>query len=333
MSQLAASSVVRGVQLMTMLLNLQAAPASLAMPSTRRRPLARAIVHWTRRLHLYSGLLMFPWVLLYGLTALLFNHVELFSDREQWSFGRDDFAGTALEPIADPVADAAAVVAALNAENARGQHATYRLVDEGSALYTRDVLMARARGPGQNHSILYDVPSGTAQVGTAEQPATERPPFAGERLKVAGALTERVKTGLPRALARHGFSAPDVSVSVGPELVFLVEGAGRVWRATYNTQTGSVNGQPSDGPGELTTRQFLTRMHLAHGYPSRPGLRWLWAAVVDAMFVSMVFWALSGLVMWWQIKAVRITGAAVVAISLGAAGFLAAGMHGILAAG
>jgi hypothetical protein len=37
--------------------------------------------------------------------------------------------------------------------------------------------------------------------------------------------------------------------------------------------------------------------------------------------------------MWWQIKAVRITGAAVVALSLGAAIFLATGMHRLLAAG
>ncbi|HVJ88034.1 MAG TPA: hypothetical protein VM452_20385, partial [Caulifigura sp.] len=36
--------------------------------------------HWNRmmrvvrRVHLYSGLFLFPWVMLYGVTALLFNH-------------------------------------------------------------------------------------------------------------------------------------------------------------------------------------------------------------------------------------------------------------------
>ena len=34
-------------------------------------------MRWIRRIHLYAGLLMFPWVLLYGFTALLFNHSTL----------------------------------------------------------------------------------------------------------------------------------------------------------------------------------------------------------------------------------------------------------------
>ena len=35
---------------------------------------------WIRRIHLYSGLFMLPWVLLYGFTALLFNHPNTMTD-------------------------------------------------------------------------------------------------------------------------------------------------------------------------------------------------------------------------------------------------------------
>lgn len=55
----------------------------------------------------------------------------------------------------------------------------------------------------------------------------------------------------------------------------------------------------------LTTRTLLLRLHLAYGFPASVNARWFWAIVVDAMFLAMVFWGLSGVVMFWQIKAVR----------------------------
>jgi hypothetical protein len=83
-------------------------------------------------------------------------------------------------------------------------------------------------------------------------------------------------------------------------------------------------GQASDA---LTTRRFLLEMHLAHGYPGSPGVRWAWAVFVDAMAFTMVFWALSGLLMWWQIKAGRTVGAVFLATSLVIAALMAVGMY------
>ena len=80
----------------------------------------------------------------------------------------------------------------------------------------------------------------------------------------------------------------------------------------------------------ISTRRFLTRMHLAHGYPSSGGPRWWWAVIVDMMAGIMVFWALTGLVMWWAIKATRRAGFAVLVLSGVAAGLLASGMHRVI---
>jgi hypothetical protein len=72
-------------------------------------------------------------------------------------------------------------------------------------------------------------------------------------------------------------------------------------------------------------------MHLAFTYPSRVDVRWFWAVAVDAMFVAMVFWGLSGILMWWQMKNQRRWGIATLLVSALVATALAAGMHDILA--
>jgi hypothetical protein len=274
---------------------------------------------------------MFPWVLLYGTTALLFNHAGAFADRPLRTLSRNDFMGTALEQMADPAVDAEQAVAALNASFAsRGRlEPPFRLVKPERAVYTRDVIVARARGAGQEHSVLLDLPSGTAFVTTTEQLAGEQPPFAMRGLKVPGSLGERVKAALPQALTRQGLAADDAGIAIGAELLFLVEADGRVWRAAYHPQTGAVSGVAidSDRSAGLTMRQFLTQLHLTHGYPSQAGVKWAWALIVDVMFVSMIFWGISGLLMWWQIKSVRAAGAVVLTASLTLATILAFGMH------
>jgi hypothetical protein len=77
----------------------------------------------------------------------------------------------------------------------------------------------------------------------------------------------------------------------------------------------------------MSTRRFLTRLHLAHGYPGEQNARWFWAVVVDAMAFVMVFWGVSGIFMWWQIKATRKFGFLVLVLSVAAATALGLGMH------
>jgi hypothetical protein len=92
-----------------------------------------------------------------------------------------------------------------------------------------------------------------------------------------------------------------------------------------------VSGRPADdAPQGLLTRRFLTQLHLAREYPAGGGVRWFWALFVDAMAFVMVFWAVTGLFLWWQIKAVRGWGAVVLAVSAAVATLMAVGMHGAL---
>jgi hypothetical protein len=103
-----------------------------------------------------------------------------------------------------------------------------------------------------------------------------------------------------------------------------MEADGQKWRVSYDTLSGRVTGRPAEEvPNGLSRRRFLLLLHLSHGFPGTVTTRWLWAIAVDVTFVSMVFWGLSGILMFWQIKATRhwgiamIIGGTLIAVALG----------------
>ena len=70
----------------------------------RRRPRGRwlaKLMKLVRRVHMYTGLLMFPWVLLFGLSGMLFNHPNF---GESGSGERLDTAGPEHERRVDQAA-------------------------------------------------------------------------------------------------------------------------------------------------------------------------------------------------------------------------------------
>ena len=329
-----------------------------AAPHAARRPLHKRVMHAVRRAHLYFGLFLLPWAVLYGATGFLFNHPTAFADAPTKSFGAGELAGTPMESPPAPAAVAAQVVAALNARAPDGP--PYSLVEPEKAKYTRDFAFATAKADGQEVSLLFDVntPGGTVRAKPAAPPvkAEEPAPFAvgaakgggpkggakgggrGEKgasrapdaLAIDAPLHARVKAAAPVVLERTGFPASEVTVTSVPDLSFHMADGGKVWRVTYNAQTGTVSGTPADAvppPEELSTRRFFTRLHLAHGFPGGPNAKWFWAVVVDAMAFVMVFWGVSGVFMWWQIKATRRLGFLILLLSAGVATALGLGMH------
>ena len=88
---------------------------SRTLPKKRSRAGYNQLMKVLRRAHLYSGLFLTPWVFLYGVTALLFNHPDLFSGQQVIEVGPAEVAGTPLAQIPPPGALAARVVEKLNA--------------------------------------------------------------------------------------------------------------------------------------------------------------------------------------------------------------------------
>lgn len=68
------------------------------------------------------------------------------------------------------------------------------------------------------------------------------------------------------------------------------------------------------------TNVMLERFHRRRGYATGYSLDTAWAVTVDLVIAGMIFWVLSGLWMWWEMKVTRRLGA--IAIAGGAALFV-----------
>jgi hypothetical protein len=307
----------------------------------------KSALHLLRRTHLYCGLLMLPWAVMYGVTAFLFNHPTAFSDQPYVEFSRETLADTPMATPPTPAEVAEQVVIALRANAQPG--ASYTLVEPEQACYTREFAFAVVRLDGQEINVLIDATGAGGSVRSREVPVekpVEEAPFGrsgyskpGRPLRrdqvplLPNALHERVKEAIPAILERTGFPSGEVTVTSVPDLSFLMDAEGKRWRVTFNALTGAVAGRLLDDeppPPKTSTRNFLLRLHTAHGYPYQHGSRWIWAVVVDVMAIVLVFWGLSGLAMWWQLRALRRSGAIVLALSTGAAVAIAIGMHAAL---
>ena len=69
---------------------------------------------------------------------------------------------------------------------------------------------------------------------------------------------------------------------------------------------------------------FFNRAHFRHGYDQPFLSSKTWGFIVDLAIVGMLFWVLSGLWMWWEIKPARLTGAAFALVGVGMFGLLLA---------
>lgn len=59
----------------------------------------------------------------------------------------------------------------------------------------------------------------------------------------------------------------------------------------------------------LDASAFLERMHRRRGFQTGYALDNVWAFSVDLFIAGVIFWALSGLWMWWELKVTRTLGA------------------------
>jgi hypothetical protein len=272
-------------------------------------------MHALRRGHLYVGLFLIPWVLVYAVTGFLLNHHTVWPEGEVRPVTAADTAGTGLDALPSAGDLAADVTAALNA---RAGGPTYRLTDPAAATFDWDTVPVEATAGGHEVRVNLDpvTKTGHAYLAPAGGPAPA--PFdAPEGVFGKDKLEDRLKAGAPGLFARLGVPAEKPAVPWLPGLRFAVADAGgRVWKVRYDPKTGAVKGRPADTPDpDEGVKRFLYSLHFSAGYPERAGLRTAWAVFVDLTAGALVFWCLTGLFMWWQIKAVRRAGLVVLLAS------------------
>lgn len=281
---------------------------------------------YVRRVHLYLGLLLYPWVLLYGLSGMLFNHPALGRDLSPTRFAPDRFEQlTGLSPW-HPDAIAEHIVASLCARGG-----AYERV--GAAELVGFPIFASPAADGGRHVLIMSLTSGRA--GIAHHPpahAHEPPPFAGPVAAPPYTLAA-LESALAPVLPSLGIDAPPLRAhpKVAPELHFQLEHDGRRWNVVYDLRSGTLSGRPSNAESGLSLLELLGKLHTQHHFPVHWGVSGYWALLADLTGLSLVLFALSGLFMWWQVKPSRRTGAIVIVASLALATAVMTGMASELA--
>jgi len=431
---------------------IRAKQAGKPVVPVKKQTIVRKTAKWsmylTRRGHLYAGLLLVPWVFLYGITGFLFNHPEVWPDNPSTPITKKHIQGTSLASLPKAGDVAAQVVAALNVSS----KGTYTLVEPEKIQYPRGGLGAILTGEEEKVYSLSLFSNGTGSIrqglgrnggggggggggrgggggagggsggrgsasagiggtnrggpmagvstrggaaeenhdhdheeGQAESSATggrrgegsgrgagasgesrqqsggggrgegggrgrgmggtgnlsSEPvgppaPFAvAGGLFVASSPVNNLVEGLKTTVERAQKNLKINEIRVAP-LVFQMEGDGKKWQVNYNMLTGAVSGQEATARAEgptMSFRRFLLRLHMAHGYPAEDmNMRWIWAVLVDATSLIMVFWGISGIIMWWQIKRTRVLGGACLLVSVAAATYIGIGMHDLIMA-
>lgn len=282
---------------------------------------AKNVMQIVRRTHLYAGLFLAPWVAMYGFSGLIFNHWSWFAP------GGGDTApkpiewtvdARALPPWPEPEALARKVVAAMNAATTdKAGAAEYRLSAEGVPKLQGGVSLQGQDEAGDSVSLSFDRQK---RKGTTLHSPPGRPE---EQVQLGTNDVELLNATKAALLAAASRADQKLSATKWagdgdfPRLAFPVEHGQERRVANYDLRSGLVSLSPE--PGSMRVPNFLTSLHVSHGYPSDKKsemMRTVRAVFVDAMALLMCFWALSGVIMWLQLKQLRRSGLMVASASL-----------------
>ena len=75
-------------------------------------------------------------------------------------------------------------------------------------------------------------------------------------------------------------------------------------RITFDPKAGKITIQREEFRGPT----FLERMHRRRGYQNPYALEDTWAFSVDVTVLVMIFWSLSGIWLWWELRSTRLWG-------------------------
>lgn len=136
------------------------------------------------------------------------------------------------------------------------------------------------------------------------------PPYQAERtIRYDGTFSENA---VPRDISQAILASLDLDGS--HNVTRRQDGAIVITRSDLTTPR-RITYTPADGTVVVERMQhranaFLERFHRRRGYATGYALDTVWAVSVDLFIAAAIFWALSGLWMWWEMKVTRTLGLA-----------------------
>jgi hypothetical protein len=280
------------------------------------------VMRFVRRLHMYLGLLLFPWILLFGISGLLFNHPHVGRDITSQRVSAEQLRAwtgfTGWKP-----ADVAESVLVRIREQGLGNYE----LEDGSPRFHGFTLFASPSADGGKHALILNVEKAWGGVARfAGQERGETLPLDGVQLQglpYSVAALEAQMQGVSRALANEGMGPLTAHPKVHPELRFVLRDASaRRLLVACDLASGTLHVRDAARAPRQPFVELLAQLHTQHHFPMQFGPTFLWALFADLTGLTLVLWALTGLAMWWQMKPSRVMGSLAVAVALGLASWV-----------
>lgn len=268
-----------------------------------------------RRIHLYSGLFLVPWVLMYGVTGAMFNHLGLFPRIQIQPVDAATATASGMNEFPEAQSLAAQITEAIQKE---AGSAKIQLPENPQAEFTNEISF-EVKNNGLQHVVYIDPVTHESWVGTMpkndEDPQALLPSI--RNIKLTLDPQETAHRAAAKLLEQAGLlNDKDPKPFGWTKLNFLATVDGEPARITYVLNDGHIDINRFTGDDGMPLRHFLLRMHTSHGQSPTWNGRSFWSLAVDTMAIAMVFWGISGIIMWWQIKRTRWIGVIIIGLSI-----------------
>lgn len=223
------------------------------------------MVQLCRKVHLYLGLLLAPFILVYGISAILFNHPMDFTIGTDQEVASYDY----LLPNPKDVA------------------ASFNLGNVKEAYYQKFFFF---KEDGARRVLLFQ------NFGKFK----ELVKFDKEEKNVQKEQSLPIEID-PLLIHFQGIKKDSVKVERFPELYIQTDKGSFVYDAQKKNLTSIESFSFIHLLKERNLSSYLKNLHKTHKIFG-PWHYKIWAIFVDIIALSMIFWVLSGLVMWYSVK-------------------------------
>ena len=267
---------------------------------------------------MYTGIILVPWIILFGATGVLFNHPNLFSSKDVIKSVKSQIVKDKLElKLINSELLSSNIIDYLNYNNKNKLHNVKNSFLDGKLIYSLNNnngrhylyvnmhdLSARIESRPNSQKTIEPKFLGKIKIDSNNFDWNRSKQKAKEIFKLAGIESTNKVNLLSRSGPKIFFNAKSVNENLEYNLV-------------YNLIDSELSGRQSGfSNSPLGIRSTLLRLHMLHTYPDNYNFRWFWSLFVDATGVMLILWGLSGLVMWWQIKPTRILGIISISVAL-----------------
>nr|WP_299272502.1 PepSY domain-containing protein [uncultured Psychroserpens sp.] len=262
---------------------------------------------FNRRIHLYAGLFMIPYIFIFGLSGIIFNHPTILNDRSFDSFILDkeeSFASTFpdVEKLATSITNS--IVRDGLISNPEIKNIKYN-----------GTMILRSMNDVADYRMNVDIPTSKVQLLTLPDFVNNTEVSSGN-YATSNINSKDLLYKAEQVLKKQDIVPGKSRIQRIPNLEFDLENDTGNYRVTYNYTSG--NYRVNDlGKRKFKLNYLLTNLHQVHGYPVAGfSVQWLWVFFADSLAVLMIIWAISGLIMWFKMKRLFTIGVILLSISM-----------------